>query len=471
MKTSSLFLALSLATIASAKPQISIYTNDDEKICFNAEEVDSIFFIGKDARNILNQHEFVDLGLPSGLRWATTNIGAESPEEYGSYFYWGGTIGQKSFSKATTPTSDQPMASLIEKGFCNEDSILTKEYDAAYRNWGEGWRMPTKKDFKELLDNTIQEDAAIKGINGTLYKSRNNSNSIFIPLAGYYSGNTLRQANEYGQYWGSTGMDTKADGIFDVYKGCGLSIDGNWVTTEYREVGCPIRAVTSFNYYKDRDPDPNDAPVTSVSKLNVTSSGSIGFSTKKYNYVDLGLKSGNLWSTRNYEAGSTTSNGIMSKWCWTPNDTVFTSDIEYLLSKGYVDSTLSYNAEYDICSNDLGKNWKVPTAEDFEELINSTEKEFVEVNSFIGLKLTGPNGNTIFFPGYENDYLHDQIIMSDPAAEQIAKYWTSTANKEAEGEAISFTFSHKGNSVKLISKPRSEYYRFRPIVNLANYKK
>lgn len=67
--------------------------------------------------------------------------------------------------------------------------------------------------------------------------------------------------------------------------------------------------------------------------------------------------------------------------------------------------------------------------------------------------------------------LFEQFVEQIPTVEQVARYWTSTVNKDGVGEAISFSFSHKNNSVELESRQRSENFRYRPIVNLSNYKK
>ena len=179
MKSYLLLLAISFSMVASAKKQVCLYTNEGKEICYEAEKIDSIYFF-EDTPNLLNLHEYVDLDLPSGTKWSTTNIGAKTPEEFGDFFFWGGTKGQKVFSKSTTLTYNLELEEMIEKGYCDKDGILTKEYDAANCNWGDGWRMPTIEECEELIQNTTRKQTEINGIVGIMYTSKNNGNSIFF---------------------------------------------------------------------------------------------------------------------------------------------------------------------------------------------------------------------------------------------------------------------------------------------------
>ncbi len=134
----------------------------------------------------LNGHEWVDLGLPSGIKWATCNIGATKPEEHGYFFAWGETKPKKEFNednyrfyngfeaKLTKYCSDTNSGN---NGFVDNKEILEAADDAATANWGEGWRIPTMNDFFELFGKfssyTMTE-------NGFLFTFPN-GNSIFFP--------------------------------------------------------------------------------------------------------------------------------------------------------------------------------------------------------------------------------------------------------------------------------------------------
>ena len=134
--------------------------------------------------------EYVDLGLPSGLKWAKCNVGAESETDYGDYFMWGSvtpnTADECTWAKAPFNNGDSyynaDAFNLVKDTVC-PNGILTKEYDAASQVMGGDWRMPTKDELKELLDNTTNEWIQVNGVNGRKFTG-SNGNSIFIPAAG-----------------------------------------------------------------------------------------------------------------------------------------------------------------------------------------------------------------------------------------------------------------------------------------------
>ena len=174
-------------------------------------------------------HEWVDLGLPSGTLWATCNVGASSPEEYGLYFAWGETQGYtcdtsdgRSFDWASYKwmNAGQSSRSQINKytladgntsacwysdGTFVGDGLteLLPEDDAATANWGSGWRMPTNDQFEELINSayTTTEWTTVNGVNGRKITSKVNGNSIFLPAAGDRENTILDYAGSYGLYW------------------------------------------------------------------------------------------------------------------------------------------------------------------------------------------------------------------------------------------------------------------------------
>lgn len=159
-------------------------------------------------------HEFVDLGL--SVKWATCNVGATSPEEYGSYFAWGETEGGKaSYSWATykycdgTATSMNKYCLSASKGVVDGLSTLDKNDDAAHKLWGGNWRTPTIDELKELYNNCTfswTDNYNGTGISGAVMTSKKigyTDKYIFLPASGYYS-NTSVTIGQSGWYWANS---------------------------------------------------------------------------------------------------------------------------------------------------------------------------------------------------------------------------------------------------------------------------
>lgn len=163
-------------------------------------------YTGDDDNSTPTTYEAVDLGLPSGLKWASCNIGATAPEEYGSYFAWGETEEKTIYEwenykySGDTPSSMFKYCTSDSYGICDGKDVLDPEDDVARAEWGGDWRMPTNKEQLELVDNCDWEWTARNGVNGFVVKSRVNNNSIFIPAAGYYSGDELYMLGKAGTY-------------------------------------------------------------------------------------------------------------------------------------------------------------------------------------------------------------------------------------------------------------------------------
>lgn len=156
----------------------------------------------------------IDLGLPSGTLWASCNVGATKPEEYGDYFAWGETTGFKNgktnFSwdtykwcnggdkKITKYCND---SNYGNDGFADGKTELDLVDDAAYANWGNNWRMPNYNQVYELIDNCNWEWTTLNGVRGCKVTSKKNGNSIFLPAAGGYFRTEFKDASVYGDYW------------------------------------------------------------------------------------------------------------------------------------------------------------------------------------------------------------------------------------------------------------------------------
>ena len=125
-------------------------------------------------------HEYVDLGLPSGIKWATCNIGATKPEETGDLYAWGEINTKDSYSSSNSLTYDNSSYNINISG--------DMRYDAACYCWKGPWRMPTKNEFIELVENCAWEWTAVNGVNGYKVTSTTNGNSIFLSSGSYWSG-------------------------------------------------------------------------------------------------------------------------------------------------------------------------------------------------------------------------------------------------------------------------------------------
>jgi hypothetical protein len=155
-----------------------------------------------------NGHDWVDLGLPSGLKWAVCNVGADSPEGYGFYFAWGETsykneykLSEYKYGSAKELTKYCTKSSYGKDGFTDSKVTLDLSDDAARVNWEGSWRMPTKAELDELREHCTWTLTALNNVKGYQVISNTNGNSIFLPAAGYYGGLGLNYTGSFGYYW------------------------------------------------------------------------------------------------------------------------------------------------------------------------------------------------------------------------------------------------------------------------------
>ncbi len=169
------------------------------------------------AQNMINRHEYVDLGL--SVKWATCNVGATTPEKDGDYFAWGETSPKSSYTSQNSTTFGKDFG----------DISGNPNYDAARANWGGSWRIPTKAEQDELREKCDWTWTTRNGVNGYVVKSRVNGNSIFLPATG----------NGYGgDYWSSTPC-----GDYDAWR-IYFSSYSPGTGSIMRYNGVPVRPVT-----------------------------------------------------------------------------------------------------------------------------------------------------------------------------------------------------------------------------------
>lgn len=182
----------------------------------------------KDIKQQTN-YDYVDLDLPSGTKWATCNVGAENPWEYGKYFQWGDTEGyydneEHDFSWKNYKWCNGTYDTLTKYnndsiyGSVDNKLVLDTEDDAAHVHMGGDWRMPTQDEMQELVDNTNHEwveNYQGSGISGRLFTSKKDSSkSIFIPASGFRFGSSVGLSVTLINLWSSTLFTDSPNGVW-----------------------------------------------------------------------------------------------------------------------------------------------------------------------------------------------------------------------------------------------------------------
>ena len=197
-----------------------------------------------------------------GPYWADRNIGAEKPEDYGYYFWWGDTVGYKrvndrwvasdgsnsnfSFDNETTPTFGKSISDLQKQGWIvkkNGDNVLTSKHDAARAHWGVDWRVPTKQELEDLNNKCKWTWTTRNGVNGYIVQGKGNYSSaeIFLPCAGNGDGTSLYRAGSYGYYWSSVTYSDYNDS-WSLYFNSGC----HYSSHAYRYDGQSVRPLLGF---------------------------------------------------------------------------------------------------------------------------------------------------------------------------------------------------------------------------------
>lgn len=155
-------------------------------------------------------HEYVDLGLPSGLLWATCNIGADAPENYGNYYAWG----------EVEPKDEYSLENYLyyqNGAYIDLGPISETEYDAAHHNWAGNWRMPKSSDFAELFANCTVSYTTQNGVVGYKLTSKKNQNTLFFPACGLYNGTEQKYSTSDGYYYSASRVSGTKDKVYSFY--------------------------------------------------------------------------------------------------------------------------------------------------------------------------------------------------------------------------------------------------------------
>ena len=202
-----------------------VHTNGSYRLLWDARaDLGLVRYTNMVVRVTFDAHEKVQL-WDGGPYWATTNIGAENPEDYGYYFWWGDTVGYKregnawvatdgsssnfSFGSSNTPTYNKTLATLQSEGWVVQENgtyVLAPEHDAAQVQWGGGWRMPTSQELYDLCYHKCDWTwTSQNGVKGYIVRGRGDytSNSIFLPCAGSGGLASFHNSGSNGFYWSS----------------------------------------------------------------------------------------------------------------------------------------------------------------------------------------------------------------------------------------------------------------------------
>lgn len=330
--------------------------------------------LGNDNSGDVVVGEAVDLGLPSGTLWSNCNIGANNPEEHGEYLAWGEFNEKKAYAEST-------YLLFFDGEYENLGADISgSKYDVARQRWGGNWRMPSKEQFEELINNCTYNRIAINGVYGMKFTSKANGKSIFLPYAGYGNGSTFY--NKTLGYYGSSTVDfSNMSSAYILYFGSDFAYYRYSIS---RYLGQSVRPVRSQKL-KDEDI-----------------------------YVDLGLPSGLMWAKYNIGASKPEEYGEYFAWGEKSVKSYYgPSTYQYARQEdnGWYDSATGDHysfieiganisgTQYDVANMRWGDKWRIPTVLEYQELKDNCNYEWTSVNGVQGGKFTSKiNGNSIFLP-------------------------------------------------------------------------
>ena len=340
--------------------------------------------------------EYVDLGLPSGNLWAKCNLGASAPEAYGDYYAWGEVEPKQVYTYPNHKWYKEGAPSLGFTKYNNEDGKLSleDEDDAVIQKLGNGWRTPTLADFRELTNQkyTTIEKTTLNGVAGYQITSKKNKKSIFIPFAGFR--NDKPQTREIS-----------SDQTVAV------------CMTNQRRIDDQVFNCWTFAFEQDRIRRYGKRRPDGISIRPVKGPGV----PIPNNCVDLGLASGLLWAKCNMGTTKPTELGDYYAWAETSTKKKYAADYykHYIWGEYDLKRIKKYNEEDgktvidpddDAARANLGVGYRIPTQEDWQELLDDCKWEAVTITLPIEVdpsqkkkgiarwKVTGPNGNYIILP-------------------------------------------------------------------------
>ena len=426
----------------------------------------------------VNGHDWVDLGLPSGLLWATCNVGANSPTSYGNFFAWGEISTKTTYDWSTYQYCNGSGTKLTK--YCNNSvygnngytynlTTLEASDDAAIANWGAGWRMPTNEEMNELFNNCTHVWTTQNGKNGRLFTGPN-GNSIFLPVAGHRYDSSNGGTGAYGRYWSSslyTENAGRASYLYFSSISCDTGDRERYYGQSVRPVIPPATVTVTFNanggtgtmapqtfatgvaqaltanaFTKGNYPfngwntaaDGSGTDYANMQEITISANITLYAQWSTHEYVDLGLPSGTKWATCN--VGSTTPEGYGDYFAW-GETTTKGSYTEYNYT--YSDNPTTLPPSADAATANWGTGWRMPTKEEFSELNSNCTVTWTTRNGVNGRLYTGPNGNSVFLPAA--GYRYDSELYDGGSD---GSYWSSSLGSGYTDRAWSLGF-YSGN--------------------------
>lgn len=380
-----LFLVAGMVNVSAQKNQSSIFSIARKQV--NTTSIATMVEYGP-TTGTLNGHDWVDLRLPSGTRWATCNVDATSPEKPGKHYSWGETAAKNQYVAENTKTYNKKM----------DDIAGNPTYDVATQKWGQGWRMPTEMELRELLNYCYDAYVQKGGRWGREFTSTKNKMSIFLPATGSRDGAKLEEANGCGLYWTSTPYTDNFNNGAHMYT---FGAANGEPSIGERYTGFAIRPVADYDV-----------------NTEIPSDGE----TNGHKWVDLGLPSGTRWATCNLGTDEVDQDG--GHYRWGAITTYYESKI---YAEDDVQRDITSDANYDAAAALWGGGWHMPTVQDFAELMDHCTWEWTNIGRRKGLKVTSKlNGKYIFLPASgAMNYNCDASRLPDDVNKRL-NYWTSS---------------------------------------------
>ena len=460
MKKIFLFATMFAISLSMLGQEYMHVWQDGKKTDYVVTEVDSVTF----NKMMHNGHEYVDLGLPSGTLWATCNVGANKPEDYGDYFAWGETQ-PKDYYNWSTYKYCNGSATTLTKYCTNSDfgtidnkTVLEAADDAARANWGGSWRMPTDAELTELCEQCTWTWTTQNGVYGykvTSKKSDYTNKSIFLPAAGYRNVSSLYYAGSDGYYWSSSLLtdypsNARFVGFYSDY--VRRSPNGRYYGYSVRPV-CRQNSISQREMYIWQNGGKTTFVVADVDSVTFTKDEEITPPTtgteNGYEWVDLGLSvkwaTCNVGATKPEEYGDYFAWGEVEpkeyydwnnyKWC-NGSESTLTKYNNNSSNNGIVDNKTLLELSDDAAHANWGSDWRMPTKEEQDELLEKCTWTWTTKNGVNGYNVTGSNGNSIFLPA-AGQYYNNTFAYSN----SMGYYWTSSLETERLGCAQNWIFN------------------------------